>query len=190
MTRAHGIMRNVASHAAPMLTRPMPRSDDTATSSLALSTLVASCRVQLKGASTVRFGGIGTGISEASKRVPIFSFATQGGKQVSSYFRQGNSDKDTIKVYAFFLSKTHHRSTPYRCLPSLPLQAADFVQIQFVGRYRPILAPKSWPLSDIGRWAGHVCGQVCQILPLGSSHRLHPPVWAGRSACLPRLISN
>ena len=38
----------------------------------------------------VRHGGMGTGISEASKRVPIFSFATQGGKQVSSYFRQGN----------------------------------------------------------------------------------------------------
>ena len=26
--------------------------------------------------------------TEASKRVPIFSFATQGGKHVSSYFRQ------------------------------------------------------------------------------------------------------
>jgi hypothetical protein len=58
--------------------------------------------------STVRLRGMGTGISEASKRVPIFSFATQpGGKQVSSYFRQGNSDKDTIKVYSFCLSKTH-----------------------------------------------------------------------------------
>ena len=34
----------------------------------------------------------------------------QGGKQVSSYtyFRQGNSDKDTIKVYALCLSKPHH----------------------------------------------------------------------------------
>ena len=33
-----------------------------------------------------------TGISEASKRdqVSIFSFATQGGKQVGFYFRQGN----------------------------------------------------------------------------------------------------
>ena len=31
---------------------------------------------------------IGTGISEASKRVPIFPFDTQGGKQASSYFRQ------------------------------------------------------------------------------------------------------
>jgi len=31
-----------------------------------------------------------TGISEASKRVSIFSFATQGGKQVSFYFRQRN----------------------------------------------------------------------------------------------------
>ena len=38
---------------------------------------------------TVRFRGMGTGISEASKSVPIFSFATQGGKQVSSHFRQG-----------------------------------------------------------------------------------------------------
>jgi hypothetical protein len=33
---------------------------------------------------------MGTSISEASKRVPIFSFATQGGKQASSYFRQKN----------------------------------------------------------------------------------------------------
>ena len=31
-----------------------------------------------------------TGISEASKRVSIFSFATQGGKQESFYFRQRN----------------------------------------------------------------------------------------------------
>ena len=31
-----------------------------------------------------------TGISEASKRVSIFSFATQGGKQVSFYIRQRN----------------------------------------------------------------------------------------------------
>ena len=39
---------------------------------------------------TVRNRRIETGISEASKRVSIFSFATQGGKQVSFYFRQGN----------------------------------------------------------------------------------------------------
>ena len=39
---------------------------------------------------TVRLCGIGTGISEASKTVPILSFATQGGKQASSYFRQRN----------------------------------------------------------------------------------------------------
>ena len=38
---------------------------------------------------TVRHRRIETGISEASKRVSIFSFATQGGKQVSFYFRQG-----------------------------------------------------------------------------------------------------
>jgi hypothetical protein len=44
---------------------------------------------ELDGA-IVRHGGIGTGISEASKRVPIFSFATHGGKQASSYFRQRN----------------------------------------------------------------------------------------------------
>ena len=35
---------------------------------------------------TVRHRGMETGISEASKRVSIFSFATQGGKQVSFYF--------------------------------------------------------------------------------------------------------
>ena len=54
---------------------------------------------------TVRLRGMETGISEASKRVSIFSFATQGGKQVSFYFRQGNSDKDTIKVYVFHLTQ-------------------------------------------------------------------------------------
>jgi hypothetical protein len=40
--------------------------------------------------STVRLRGMETGISETSKRVSIFSFATQGGKQMSVYFRQGN----------------------------------------------------------------------------------------------------
>jgi hypothetical protein len=37
---------------------------------------------------TVAHPGMETGISEASKRVPIFSLATQGGKQVSFYFGQ------------------------------------------------------------------------------------------------------
>ena len=37
---------------------------------------------------TVRHRGIGTGISEASKRVPIFLHDVRGGKQVSSYFGQ------------------------------------------------------------------------------------------------------
>ena len=46
------------------------------------------CRIGI--ADTVRLRGIGTGISEASKRVPILPFATQRGKQESSYFRQGN----------------------------------------------------------------------------------------------------
>ena len=36
---------------------------------------------------------MGTGISEASKRVPIFSFATQGGKQVNSIFDRGTGSK-------------------------------------------------------------------------------------------------
>ena len=49
-------------------------------------------RLGMRG-DTVRFRGMGTGISEPSKRVPILSFATQGGKQVSSHFRQGNWDK-------------------------------------------------------------------------------------------------
>ena len=39
---------------------------------------------------TVRLREIGTGISEASTRVPIFPFATQGGKQAGSYFRERN----------------------------------------------------------------------------------------------------
>jgi len=39
---------------------------------------------------TVRHREMKTGIFEASKRVSIFSFATQGGKQVSFYFRQRN----------------------------------------------------------------------------------------------------
>jgi len=40
---------------------------------------------------TVRFREIlGTGISEAKKRVHIFPFSTQGGKQASSCFRQRN----------------------------------------------------------------------------------------------------
>ena len=39
---------------------------------------------------TVAHPGIGTGLFDASKRVPTVSFATQGGKQASSYFRQRN----------------------------------------------------------------------------------------------------
>ena len=42
--------------------------------------------VVTRSTNTVRLRGIGTGISEASKRVPIFSFASthwQGGKQAS-----------------------------------------------------------------------------------------------------------
>ena len=43
--------------------------------------------------STVRHRGMETGISEASKRVSVFSFATQGGKQVSFHFRQRTGSK-------------------------------------------------------------------------------------------------
>ena len=39
---------------------------------------------------TLRNREIGTGILEASNRFLIFSFATQGGKQASSYGRQRN----------------------------------------------------------------------------------------------------
>jgi len=39
---------------------------------------------------TVAHAGIRAGLCEASGRVPMFSFATQGGKQPSSYFRQRN----------------------------------------------------------------------------------------------------
>ena len=54
---------------------------------------------------------------------------------MSSLFGLGNSDKDaiesaidnldTIKVYAFFLSKTHHWSTPYRCLEKSTFPSRD-----------------------------------------------------------------
>ena len=49
-------------------------------------------RINLPGSvqstlNTVRLRGMETGISEASKRVPSFSFATQGGKQASFHFR-------------------------------------------------------------------------------------------------------
>ena len=44
----------------------------------------------LKDTTTVGNREMGTGISEASKRVPIFPFDAQGGKQVSSHFRQRN----------------------------------------------------------------------------------------------------
>ena len=52
----------------------------------------ASTRLTLRAdlEHTVRHLGMETGISEASKKVSIFPFATQGGKQVSSYFRQRN----------------------------------------------------------------------------------------------------
>jgi hypothetical protein len=38
------------------------------------------------GKLTAAFREIGTGISEASKRVPIFLHDVRGGKQASSYF--------------------------------------------------------------------------------------------------------
>ena len=46
---------------------------------------------------TVRHRGIETCISEASKRVPIFSFATQGGKQAGSYFGQELSQGQELR---------------------------------------------------------------------------------------------
>jgi len=43
---------------------------------------------------TVRLRGIGTGISEANKRVPIFPLLPrEASKQASSYFRQRNGSK-------------------------------------------------------------------------------------------------
>ena len=51
---------------------------------------------------TVAFHEIGTGIFEASKRVPIFLHDVRGGKQVSSYFgqelRQGQQRTQTSRV--------------------------------------------------------------------------------------------
>ena len=54
------------------------------------TTLPDHVSVSMVGWLTVRHRGMETGISEASKRVSIFSFATQGGKQVSFHFRQRN----------------------------------------------------------------------------------------------------
>jgi hypothetical protein len=46
---------------------------------------------------TVRHSKIGTGISEASKKVPIFLHDVRGGKQVSSYLgRQTNKGCSTV----------------------------------------------------------------------------------------------
>jgi hypothetical protein len=55
---------------------------------------------------TVRLREIGTCISEASKRVPIFLHDVRGGKQMSFYFGLGhNLDKDVIKVLCFLLKQ-------------------------------------------------------------------------------------
>jgi hypothetical protein len=54
---------------------------------------------------TVRLRGMGTGISEASKRVPIFSFATQGGKQVTS------SLSSSVKQYFMWDTLAHSLSS-------------------------------------------------------------------------------
>ena len=40
---------------------------------------------------------IGTGISEASKKVPIFLHNVRGDKQASSYFRQRNWGSDRLR---------------------------------------------------------------------------------------------
>jgi hypothetical protein len=46
---------------------------------------------------TVRHREIGTGISEASKKVPIFLHDVRGGKQVSSYFGQELSQGQELR---------------------------------------------------------------------------------------------
>jgi len=50
--------------------------------------IASSSIIQLTRMNTVRHRGMETGISESSKRVPIFSFATQGGRQASSYLTE------------------------------------------------------------------------------------------------------
>ena len=59
---------------------------------------------------TVRLRGIGTGISEANKRVPIFPFATQGGKQASEFLF---STEERVQA-----RETQSGQSPqYRCRP-------------------------------------------------------------------------
>ena len=77
--------------AAGRAMRPLFPSRPSRTSCACSSLRMATQRLSPSACrSTVRHRGMGTGISEASKRVPIFPFATQGGKQVSSHFRQRN----------------------------------------------------------------------------------------------------
>ena len=64
-----------------------------------MSTLGTHLLASLLG--TVRHPGIGTGISEPSTRVPIFSFATQGGKASEFLFsteEQGLSPRGSDPV--------------------------------------------------------------------------------------------
>ena len=66
---------------------------------------------------------MGTGISEASKRVPSFSFATQGGKQVSSYFWQRNwvqARETQIRSLQADLSLIVWRNSPARVSAQAP----------------------------------------------------------------------
>jgi hypothetical protein len=62
--------------------------------------------------------GMETGISEASKRVSIFSFATQGGKQVSFYFGQELRQRQELRQVGLnrlrFGSLLHDLSTKKR----------------------------------------------------------------------------
>jgi hypothetical protein len=59
--------------------------------------LVRPDRLPLGKGLRVRLRGMGTGISEASKRVPIFSFATQGGKRVPIFDRGTGSKSERLR---------------------------------------------------------------------------------------------
>ena len=108
------------------------------------SILRVSCHI------IVRLRGMGTGISEASKRVPIFSFTTQGGpsKQVSSCFWQRNCQwvqvrEAQIRWLSLSLFKLRERSIYWEQRQSKnPKQSLRFCtaeELRLTGKL-----PKTW----------------------------------------------
>ena len=81
----------------------------------------------------VRLREIGTGISEASKRVPVFLHDVRGGKQVSSYFGQecsgwcfggGGWVRDGDITVQAIVSQSDNQPEHAMLLPQIPVDPA------------------------------------------------------------------